>query len=277
MKTLIKIILVISSFLFLAGCGETLANMMVKTGMTPDMKIVTDKKIIKKRLELIERDTIKSTTLKSISPKDVIVFTKTPNFCKEIGWIIVKDPKGFNRTEKKKIGLFYNDVTVNSDIDALKNKAAKLGFNAIVVNYTPLSYSESLQDRIDKYHVMMYLIDKNIIRGDYTTYPQCTKEEEKKCKKFLHDKTITNPEQRKNKYYGCIMKCSLKHGEVKSKEVLYGGKALICIPQLLDKVKKGQTVTSTEIELNVAKVLYKIFKENEKKVNKNGKKDIFKF
>ena len=95
---------IIASALFLSGCGETLGSMMLKSGMMPDMKIVTNKKVIKKRLEQIERDTIQSTSLKPVSPEDVMVFGKTPNFCKEVGWIMVKDPNGFNRMEKKKIG-----------------------------------------------------------------------------------------------------------------------------------------------------------------------------
>jgi protein involved in sex pheromone biosynthesis len=48
MKKLVVATSIIASVLFLSGCGETLGKMMLKTGMTPDMKIVTDKKIVKK-------------------------------------------------------------------------------------------------------------------------------------------------------------------------------------------------------------------------------------
>ena len=274
----------IGTTLLFTGCAQTLGKMLVKTGMTPDMKIVNNKKIVKKRLNEIAGDSVEYTKLKPISPDDVFVFNEssTPPYCKDVGWIIVKDSDGFNKIVEKKIGLFNNRQLKNRDIDAIRAKAAGLGIEA-VNDHPSLGKFEFLNQYVKPYVVRSYIISPTQIKGYVDYYDKCSKTSEDKCKKILSDKKLSK-DIRMDKFEQCLVQCSVnEYGRPKRRvEVVYGVKGMLCNKDALKKLRGGETTAGVLIDYKAQKLISSLT-QKEKKVDlkneKNKKKqaDIFKF
>ena len=256
MKKKLLTIGIIVSVLLLNGCGEALGKFMMKTGMTPDMKIVQDQKKVDKRIKNIYNHTIKSTKLKPISKDKVVVFREanTPKYCKEMGWILIDDPKAFIQDR-------YKDY----ETESIKAKAAKLGFNAVNVGGGELSGSENLIKYTGPYKWTQYTIMKNRITASAYEYRQkCSKQAEKQCK--------INSKGNKDKYYACLMECSYKEGHKMTFRPIHmlWVKALMCNEKFLNKIRKGETIIAAEMDMKASNLENKFQKKLEEH-NKNSR------
>jgi len=248
----------VASLLLLTGCGETLGKLMMKTGMTPDMKIVSDQKKVDKRIKNIYSHTIISTKLKPISKDKVVVFreTNTPKYCKEMGWILIDDPKAFREDR-------YEDY----ETEAIKEKAAKLGFNTVNVGGMGISELENLTKYVGPYKWIGYIITKNKITVYAYEYKQkCSKKAEKQCK--------ISSKGDKNKYYACLMNCSYKEGHKMTVIPIhkFWVKALMCDEKFLNKIRKGETIIGAEMDMKASNLKNTI----QKKLDEHNKKSRIK-